>query len=98
MTLTTAVERSGPAIRALLAAHAPQECAEFEAELRSVLAEANGDLDVSRIDAVLDRWWGIAHLRANPPSDDERAAIERAQHGDFSGLCTRDQNGGWATL
>jgi hypothetical protein len=92
------IERSGPAIRAVLEAHSPHECGEFQAELRRALAEADDDLDLSRVDAVLDRWWGIAHLRANPPTEAERAAIERARSGDFSGLCTRDQRGSWTTL
>ncbi len=49
----TAVERSGPAIRAALLAHAPERCAQFEAEFRSALALAAENLDLSGPQAVL---------------------------------------------
>ena len=51
---TTKIEHSGPVIRAVLDEYAPDECASFEAGMRQ---------------AVLDRWWGIAVIRANPLSD-----------------------------
>jgi hypothetical protein len=37
-TATTKIKRSGPAIRAILAAASPAECAHFEAELAEALA------------------------------------------------------------
>lgn len=80
------VERSGPAIRAALAEASPDELPEFEAEFRIALAEADDDFDLSRVTAVLDRWWGRAHLRLNPPTPEERAVVEQVARGDFRGL------------
>lgn len=80
------VERSGPAIRAALAEASPDELADFEAEFRIALAEADDDFDLSRVTAVLDRWWGRAHLRLNPPTPEETAVIEQVARGDFGGL------------
>jgi hypothetical protein len=77
------VERNGPAIRAALAEAAPDELPEFEAEFRIALAEADDDFDLSRVDAVLDRWWARAHLRLNPPTPAEKELIEKAARGDF---------------
>lgn len=41
-----------------------------------------------RVGEVLDRWWGIAHLRLNPPTDEERRIIAQAGGGYFTGLPT----------
>ncbi len=93
------IERSGPAIRAALLAHAPlEECAQFEAEWRAALARAAEDLDLSGPQAVLTRWHAVATMAANPPTDNEREQIERAKAGDFTGLSTRDENGNWVRL
>jgi hypothetical protein len=93
------IERSGPAIRAALLAHAPtEECAQFEAEFRSALARAAEDLDLSEPQAVLTRWHALATMAANPPTDDEREQIERAKAGDFTGLLARDGHGNWIRL
>ena len=93
----TVVERSGPAIRAALLAHAPDRCRQFEAELRSALAAAAQSLDLSGPQAVLARWQAVAMMAANPLSDDEREQIEHAKAGDFSGLLSWDRgdNGSW---
>ncbi len=64
MTAATKIERSGPAIRAVLAELSPAECEEFETEFRQALAHADADFDLGRVDAVLDRWWGIAAMCA----------------------------------
>lgn len=80
------VQRSGPAIRAALATAAPHELPEFEAELRIALAEADDDLDLARVDHVLNRWWGRAHLRLNPPTPEEKAVIAQVAAGDFHNL------------
>ena len=82
---STIVERSGPAVQAALLAHAPERCAEFETELRSVLACAAEDLDLARVDATLARWHAVATMAANPLTDDERQQIERARAGDPAG-------------
>ncbi|MPZ67862.1 MAG: hypothetical protein GEU83_21070 [Pseudonocardiaceae bacterium] len=57
---TTKIERSGPAIRAVLAEASPAE------------------FDLAPAEAVLDRWWGIAAIRANPLSEQEQAQLARA--------------------
>ncbi|AGB27141.1 hypothetical protein Mycsm_07042 (plasmid) [Mycobacterium sp. JS623] len=72
------VERSGPAIRAALAEASPDELPEFEAEFRIALAEADDDFDLSRVTAVLDRWWGRAHLRLNPLLPKRRLSSSRS--------------------
>jgi hypothetical protein len=93
------IERSGPAIRAALLAHAPaEECARFEAELRIALAQAAENLDLSGPLAVLRRWHALATMAANPPTDGEREQVSRAKAGDFTGLSTQDENGNWIRL
>lgn len=47
---------------------------------------------------MLDRWWGIAVIRANPLSEEEQAQVARAQAGDFTGLLARDERGNWVRL
>jgi Family of unknown function (DUF6247) len=91
------VERSGPAIRGILLAYAPERCAQFEAEFRSALALAGKDFDLSKPQAVLTHWQAMATMAANPLTDQEREQLERARAGDFSGLITRhrDENGNW---
>jgi hypothetical protein len=93
-----AVERSGPAIRAALAAHAPEDCTCFEAELRTALAHASDDLDLSGVETVLARWHALATMAANPLTAAERTHVERAKAGDFTGLYTRDEHGNWIQL
>jgi hypothetical protein len=44
-------------------------------------------------EALLDRWWGIAAIRANPLSEDEQAQVAQANAGDFTGLLARDEQG-----
>jgi Family of unknown function (DUF6247) len=94
----TIIERSGPAIRAALVAHAPERCAQFKAELRAALARAAEDLDLSGPQAVLTRWHAVATMVANPLTDDEREQIERAKAGDYTGLSALDENGNWVRL
>jgi hypothetical protein len=96
----TIIDRSGPAIRAALLAHAPERCAQFEAELRSALARAAKDLDLSGPQAVLTHRHAVATMAANPLTDDEREQIERAKTGDLTGLSTRyrDENGNWVRM
>lgn len=95
---TTKIERSGPAIRALLTTASPTECAQFEAEFAEALARAGTEFDLAPAEAVLGRWWGIAAIRANPLSEGEQAQLARAQAGDFTGLWERDEAGNWAQL
>lgn len=37
-------------------------------------------------------------MAANPLAECERAAVERAKAGDFTGLNTRDEHGNWIRL
>lgn len=92
------IERSGPAIREALTRFAPTECARFEAELGQALTTAAETLDLAPAQAVLDRWWGVAVIRANPLSDDEQALLVRARTGDFAGLLAREESGNWVRL
>lgn len=91
----TRIERSGPAIRAVLAEVSPVECTRFEAELGEGLARAGAELDLAPAEAVLDRWWGIAVMRANPLSEAEQAQLAHARTGDLTGLWERDETGTW---
>lgn len=93
-----AVQRSGPAIRAALTEHAPEDCGRFEAELRAALAGAVGDLDLSTVEAVLVRWHALATMAVNPLAPEERAQLQRAKAGDFTGLYSRDESGNWVRL
>lgn len=98
MTTATTIERSGPAIRAALAEISPDECAQFEAELGAALERARAELDLMPAEEVLDRWWGITAIRANPLSAAEREQLARAHSGDFAGLWERDEAGNWVQL
>lgn len=97
-TATTRIERSGPAIRTALAVVSPEECAAFEAEFAQALARAGVEFDLAPVEQVLDRWWGIAVIRANPLSEQERVQVARAKTGDFTGLLARDERGNWVHL
>ena len=93
-----AVERSGPAIRAALSVHAPDDEPRFTAELRDALARAGEDLDLAGPQAVLARWHALATMAANPLTPDEQAQLARARAGDFTGFSVRDEHGIWTTL
>lgn len=92
---TTKIERSGPAIRHALAEHSPAEAHRFEVEFQQALADAGETFDLHPVETLLDRWWGIAAVRANPLSDNERRLVDQARAGDTSGWLTRDQDGRW---
>src|SRR3954452_7751393 len=94
----TAVERTGPAILAILQRYAPHEAARFESELRETLDRAGTDLDVTRVDEAMARWHTRACILANPLTHPEQALLTRARAGDVTGLRARDENGGWTTL
>ncbi|MGH3993888.1 MAG: DUF6247 family protein, partial [Pseudonocardiaceae bacterium] len=82
----------------VLAEVAPAECGRFEAEFAEALARAGTKFDLAPADAVLDRWWGVAVMRANPLSEREQAQVARARAGDFTGLWERDNAGTWVQL
>lgn len=84
-TVTTKIGRSGPAVRAALTQYAPQECDQFEDEFRQALRSAEQGLDLGPAEAVLDRWWGLAAVRANPLSPTEQDLVTLARSGDDTG-------------
>lgn len=92
------IERSGPAISAALAEHAPGERVRFESELRTALAGAAESLDVAAVEAVLARWHSLATMAANPLSAAETAQVERARTGDLTGFRVRDEHGNRTTI
>jgi uncharacterized membrane protein len=100
MTAVTmvAIERTGPAIRAALAAHAPEDEARFVAELRDALARAEQDLDLAGPQTVLRRWHARALMAANPLSADELAQLQRAGAGDLTGFVEHHDDGTTSTL
>lgn len=93
MTAATKVERSGPAIRAALAEAAPEECAQFETAFHQAVAAAGKTFDLGEVEAVLDRWWGIAAIRANPLTEAERHQVARARAGDDTGWIVHHEDG-----
>lgn len=92
------IKRSGPAILAALTLYAPHDRVRFEAEFRAALTRAAADLDLSAVEAVLGRWHAVATMAANPLTAEERAQLERAKTGDFTGLYARDDDGNWVRL
>ncbi len=97
MTTTTAIARSGPAIRAALMQWSPGECAQFEAEFREAAQVAGERFDLAPLDALLERWWRIANVRAQPLTDEEHALLARFRAGDERGLYVREADG-WRQL
>lgn len=95
MVTSVRLECTGPSIRAVLAEVAPGDLVDFEAEFRCALAEADDTFDLAGVQAVLNKWWGRAHLRLHPPTDDEREAVARVAAGDDNGLFTRTDTGRW---
>lgn len=85
MSVPVRVERSGPAIRAVLAEVSPLEAVRFEREYSEALSRATRSLDLSEADALLTRWWGVAALRANPLTDQEQQQLHRLQTGEDVG-------------
>jgi uncharacterized membrane protein len=100
MTAVTmvAIERTCPAIRAALAAHAPEDEARFIAELRDALARAEQDLDLAGPQTVLRRWHARALMAANPLSAAELAQLQRARAGDLTGFVEHHDDGTTSTL
>ncbi|MGW7346209.1 hypothetical protein [Streptomyces sp. NPDC054854] len=56
-------ERSIPALRAAIAAHAPEILADFDANRRSKIADTYG---ISAAPAFLTRWWAEYALARDP--------------------------------
>jgi hypothetical protein len=56
------------------------------AELRQAIERTAESFNLAPAEAVLDRWWGVAVIRANRLSEREQAQVARAKTGDVSGL------------
>ena len=69
MVVQVKVARTGPAILQALRDVAPGEAETFAGEYRAALRRAAASLDVSEAEQVLTRWWGVAYLRLNPPTE-----------------------------
>jgi len=79
------VERSGAAILLTLQEVSAGEADQFADEYRAALQRAASTFDLSESERVLDRWWGIAHLRLNPPIEEERDLVRRLRAGEDVG-------------
>jgi hypothetical protein len=79
------VDRSGAAILRTLQEVSADEAEQFADEYRTALQRAAGTFDLSESERVLDRWWGIAHLRLNPPTEDEQDLVRRLNAGEDVG-------------
>jgi len=49
--------------------------------------------ELAPLDAVLDRWWGIAAIRTNPLNEPEHELVAHAQAGGYSGWVARNEDG-----
>ena len=100
MTTTTRTEpgRSGPAIRAALAEHAPAELVTFEREFHQALSDAAATFDTTTLDQVIDRWWRIAALRSIQLSETEQDQLRRVRAGDFTGLMEQTSDGSFRRI
>ncbi len=79
VTVTTKIERSGRTILAVLADLSPEEAGQFEREYRDALTRAAESLDLAEAESILTRWWGIATVRANSLTDEERQLVRRVR-------------------
>ncbi|MEV0050052.1 DUF6247 family protein [Saccharopolyspora shandongensis] len=83
--MQVAVDRTGPAIHRTLSELDPENCSEFEREFHQAMAESDDDFDLHRVQKVIDRWWPIACIAANPaPYVNE--VHERIKNGDYSDI------------
>ncbi|OBK37021.1 hypothetical protein A5658_05015 [Mycobacterium sp. 1245111.1] len=98
LSAPTGIERTGPAIRAVLAQHAPEQLADFAAQFRIALATADDNFDLRPAQAVIDKWWPIAYLRLHPLTEEERETVTRVRAGDYTGLWSKDDDGNWVKL
>jgi len=79
---TTRIECSGPAVKAALADLSPEEANKFEHDYRAALNHAAVTLDLAEADDVLNRWWRVATIRANPLTPEEEDLVRRVRAGD----------------
>jgi hypothetical protein len=91
MAVDVRVERSAPAILQVLRDVAPAQAAEFEGEFRHALEQASATFDLSPVNRVVNRWWGIAYLRLNPPTAEERETARRLRAGEDVGWASHQE-------
>jgi len=91
VTVSARVERSGQAILTVLREVAPADAETFAAEYRAALQQAATSFDLTESELVLDRWWGIAYLRSNPPTDEERELVRRLRAGEDVGWSSPEE-------
>ena len=85
MAVDLRVERSPSAILQVLRDVAPAEAGSFEVDFHDALQQASATFDLAPLNRVVNRWWGIAHLRLNPPTAEEREAVRRLRAGEDVG-------------
>ena len=91
MAVDVRVERSAPAILQVLRDVAPAEAAQFEGEFQDALQQASATFDLCHVNRVVNRWWGIAYLRLNPPTGEEREAARRLRAGEDVGWASAEE-------
>ncbi|MGH3720655.1 MAG: DUF6247 family protein [Pseudonocardiaceae bacterium] len=82
------IDRTGPAVREVLARFDSHACTRFEAEFHTAIIETQVDFDTTRITDVIDRWWAYAIAEANPDPESD-AAWARIKAGDESDIVER---------
>ncbi len=85
MVVEVKVARTGPAILQVLEEVSPGEAEAFAGEHGAALRRAGVSLDLSESEQILTRWWGIAYLRLNPPTEEERDLVRRLEAGEDVG-------------
>ena len=85
VSVDVTVQRSGAAILQALQDVSVDEAEVFSGEYRAALQRAASTFDLSESERVLDRWWGIAHLRLNPATEEEDDLVRRLHAGEDVG-------------
>ncbi|SHG99725.1 DUF6247 family protein [Streptoalloteichus hindustanus] len=80
------VPRAAAAIRDALNEHAPDLVERFESEFRAAAELYRVSLRSAGLDEVLHCWRAQAEFAANPLSAEDKALVDRVDHGDNTGL------------
>ena len=79
------IARTGAAILSALQDVSPAEAVTFADEYRKALQRASASLDLAESERLLDRWWGVAYMRLNPPTAEELEIRRRLDAGEEVG-------------
>ena len=79
------IARTGAAILSALQEVSPAEAETFADEYRKALQRASASLDLAESERLLDRWWGVAYMRLNPPTAEELEIRRRLDAGEDVG-------------